>query len=95
MLGILKLANEGNVSFLMGFEVVLPTKREGSYFGGYRICSYFPLCPRRDFQGPTIVVVKRRRTALWVTLMTQDHSWGVREGEEEGSFLCWHIYCVR
>lgn len=52
MLGILKLANEGNVSFLMGFEVVLPTKGAGSYFGGYRNMQLFPPLPQEGFPRP-------------------------------------------
>lgn len=60
------LANEGNVSFLIGFEVVLPKKKK-KLFWGYSNMQIFSPLPQKGFLGQIIIMVIPRKTALWVT----------------------------
>ena len=91
MLGRLMVVSKVTLSFLMEFEIVSPKKR--CYLGDTGIRKHFPCCFMRGFQDQITVMVRQRKTALWVTLMTQPHAWGGREGKEEGVvFLLTH--CV-
>lgn len=60
MLGKLMLANEGNVSFLIGFEVVLQKKK--SYFADTGICRLYSPLPQKGFLGQIIIMVIPRKT---------------------------------
>lgn len=52
MLGKPMLANEGNVSFLTGFEVVYKTNNnKRCYFGDTGICRLFSRLPQEGFSG--------------------------------------------